>query len=189
MGLFDENEKMDNLDDEVIEASNKKNQKAVVCFDGWVRKDSTSYVLAKDGSLKVCPKSESYEVRLTSKKSVYNSTHISLEISSLSTYKDVHGLQRYKINRPSLPVIIVRNQEIPDTFIFDVPAGTKEVTFVSFREIPLTKLPKVKGNVKINYINRSTSVDVAKNEKININKWWNGDYESTIISGSKTTNK
>ena len=98
-------------------------------------------------------------------------------------------MQRYKINRPSLPVLIARNQEIPDTFIFDVPAGTKEVTFVSFRETPLTKLPKVKGNVKINYINRSTSVDVAKNEKININKWWNGDYESTIISGSKTTNK
>ena len=50
MGLFDENEKIDSLDNEVIETSNKKNQKAVACFGGWVKKDSTSYILSKDGS-------------------------------------------------------------------------------------------------------------------------------------------
>ena len=192
MGLFDENEKIETLDKEVIEACNQKNRQAVSIFEGWTSKDKMSYVMTKDGSLRSVPPSATYDLRLTSKRGVYNGYNaksISLEISSLSQYKDKDGLMHFKINRPSLPVVIRRDMEIPDCFIFDVPEGTKEVTFITFRAVPLAKLPKVKGNVKVNYINRNTCICIRPNEKINISKWWNGDYESVVINGNKVIKK
>lgn len=189
MGLFDENEKIETLDKEVIEACNQKNKNAAYIFEGWTSKDRMSYVMAKDGSLRSVPPSATYDLRLTSKSSVYNAKSITLEISSLSQYKDKDGLMHFKINRPSLPVVIRRDMEIPDCFIFDVPEGTKEVTFITFRAVPLAKLPKVKGNVKVNYINRNTCICIRPNEKINVSKWWNGDYESVVINGNKVIKK
>lgn len=193
MGIFDDEvNKLKDLDETVIKSCNEKNAKCIHMFEGWVRRDSVSYVIAKDGSLKPCPKSSTYEVGLHVAGDLFsnhNSTIITIESSSLSSYKDKTGLQRFKINRPSLPVIITRKLEIPDTFMFDVPEGTKEVTFLSFFDRPLKTIPKVKGNVKVNYINRATAVHIKRNEKINVMKWWAGCYERTFIDGSKVVKK
>ena len=62
--------------------------------------------------------------------------------------------------------------------MLDVPKGTKEVTIISILSKPLEKLPKIKGNVKVTYINRAPHIKLRKGEKISITKWWDGYYEN-----------
>ena len=184
MSVFDEGLIEVAMDKEAIKRANAKNTKYANCIEGWVGHEEMMFTLMKGSGMRDIHRTEratAYPVIIRSRREVMNRVSFPFEISTLSKFTDRDGLFRYKINIPSLPVIIRSVSEAPDCFILDVPTGTKEVTFVSFFDKPLKKLPKVRGNVKITYINRSLWVDLKKREKINIEKWWRGEYENRNI--------
>lgn len=184
MSVFDEDLVEVAMDKEVIKNANAKNAKYASCIDGWVGHEEMMFTLMKGSGMRDIRRVErttTYHIVIRSRREVLNKVSFPFEISTLSRFSDQDGLFRFKINIPSLPVVIRNESEAPDCFVLDVPAGTKEVTFVSFFDKPLKKLPKVRGNVKITYINRPLKVNLKKGEKINVTKWWRGDYENRNI--------
>lgn len=184
MSVFDEDLVEVTMDKEVIRNANAKNARYASNIDGWVGHEEMMFTLMKGSGMRDIRRVErttTYHIVIRSRREVMNKVSFPFEISTLSRFSDQDGLFRFKINIPSLPVVIRNESEVPDCFILDVPAGTKEVTFVSFFDKPLKKLPKVRGNVKITYINRPLKVNLKKGEKINITKWWRGEYENRNI--------
>lgn len=184
MSVFDEDLVEVAMDKEVIKNANAKNANYAGCIDGWVGHEEMMFTLMKGSGMRNIRRVErttTHHVVIRSRRGVMNKVSFPFEISTLSRFSDENGLFRFKINIPSLPVIITSETEVPDCFVLDVPAGTKEVTFVSFFNKPLEKLPKVRGNVKITYINRPLRVNLKKGEKINVMKWWRGEYENRNI--------
>lgn len=184
MSVFDEDLVEVAMDKEVIKNANAKNANYASCIDGWVGHEEMMFTLMKGSGMRDIRRVErttTYHIVIRSRREVLNKVSFPFEISTLSRFSDQDGLFRFKINIPSLPVVIRNESEAPDCFVLEVPAGTKEVTFVSFFDKPLKKLPKVRGNVKITYINRPLKVNLKKGEKINITKWWRGEYENRNI--------
>ena len=184
MSVFDEDLIEVSMDKEVIKRANAKNQDYADCIEGWVGHNEMMFTLIKGSGMRDIRRTQRatiYPVVIRSRREVMNRASFPFEISTLSKFTDRDGLFRYKINIPSLPVIIRNGSDSPDCFILDVPTGTKEVTFVSFFDKPLKTLPKVRGSVKITYINRPLIVNLKKGEKINIEKWWRGEYENRNI--------
>lgn len=184
MSVFDEDLVEVAMDKEVIKNANAKNANYANCIDGWVGHEEMMFTLMKGSGMRDIRRVErttTYHIVIRSRRELLNKVSFPFEISTLSRFSDHDGLFRYKINIPSLPVVIRSESEAPDCFVLEVPAGTKEVTFVSFFDKPLKKLPKVRGNVKITYINRPLKVNLKKGEKINVMKWWRGEYENRNI--------
>ena len=184
MSVFDEDLIEVSMDKEVIKNTNIKNTKYAKCIEGWVGREEMMFTLMKGSGMRDIRRVErttTYHIVIRSRREVTNKVSFPFEISTLSSFYDQNGLFRFKINIPSLPVVIGHEIDAPDCFMFDVPAGTKEVIFVSFFDKPLKKLPKVRGDVKITYINRPLKVNLKKGEKINIEKWWRGEYENRNI--------
>lgn len=184
MSVFDEDLVEVTMDKEVIKNANAKNANYANCIEGWVGHEEMMFTLMKGSGMRDIRRVErttTYHIVIRSRREAMNRVSFPFETSTLSKFSDRDGLVRFKINIPSLPVVIRGISEASDCFIFDVPAGTKEVTFVSFFDKPLKKLPKVRGNVKITYINRPLKVNLKKGEKINIMKWWRGEYENRNI--------
>lgn len=184
MSVFDEDLVEVAMDKEVIKNANVKNAKYANCIDGWMGHEEMMFTLMKGSGMREIRRVERstiHYILIRQRREVLNTVSFPLEISTLSRFSDQNGLWRFKINIPSLPVVIISESEAPDCFVLDVPAGTKEVTFVSFFDKPLKKLPKIRGNVKITYINRPLKVNLKKGEKINIMKWWRGEYENRNI--------
>lgn len=184
MSVFDEDLVEVTMDKEVIKNANAKNASYANCIDGWVGHEEMMFTLMKGSGMRDIRRVErttTHHIVIRSRREIMNKVSFPFEISTLSRFSDQDGLFRFKINIPSLPVVIRGESEAPDCFIFDVPAGTKEITFVSFFDKPLKKLPKVRGNVKITYINRPLKVNLKKGEKINVMKWWRGEYENRNI--------
>jgi len=184
MSVFDEDLVEVAMDKEVIKNANAKNASYASSIDGWVGHEEMMFTLMKGSGMRDIRRVErttTHHIVIRSRREVMNKVSFPFEISTLSRFSDQDGLFRFKINIPSLPVVIRSESEAPDCFIFDVPAGTKEITFVSFFDKPLKKLPKVRGNVKITYINRPLKVNLKKGEKINVTKWWRGEYENRNI--------
>lgn len=184
MSVFDEDLVEVAMDKEVIKNANAKNASYANCIDGWVGHEEMMFTLMKGSGMRDIRRVErttTHHIVIRSRREIMNKVSFPFEISTLSRFSDQDGLFRFKINIPSLPVVIRGESEAPDCFIFDVPAGTKEITFVSFFDKPLKKLPKVRGNVKITYINRPLKVNLKKGEKINVTKWWRGEYENRNI--------
>ena len=184
MSVFDEDLVEVSMDKEVIKNANAKNAKYTNCIEGWVGHEEMMFTLMKGSGMRDIRRVEratTYHIVIRSRREVMNKVSFPFEISTLSKFFDRDGLVRFKINIPSLPVVIRSGADIPDCFILDVPAGTKEITFVSFFYYLFKKLPKVRGDVKITYINRPLTVNLKKGEKINIEKWWRGEYENRNI--------
>lgn len=184
MSVFDEDLVEVAMDKVSIMTANAKNANYASCIDGWVGHEEMMFTLMKGSGMRNIRRVErttTYHIVIRSRREVMNKVSFPFEISTLSRFSDENGLFRFKINIPSLPVVIRSGSEVPDCFIFDVPTGTKEITFVSFLDKPLEKLPKVRGNVKITYINRPLKVNLKKGENINIMKWWRGEYENRNI--------
>lgn len=184
MSVFDEDLIEVAMDKEVIKNTNIKNTKYAKCIEGWVGREEMMFTLMKGSGMRDIRRVErttTYHIVIRSRREIMNKVSFPFEISTLSKFSNQDGLFRFKINIPSLPVVICSAMDVPDCFIFDVPAGTKEVTFVSFFDKPLKKLPKVRGDVKITYINRPLIINLKKGEKINIMKWWRGEYENRNI--------
>lgn len=178
MGIFDEDLVVISMDKEVIKQANFKNGVYYNNIAGFTSSQNQVFSINKDHRLKMIPKTSTVDI-VISEKHGPGGKRFSLQVSTMTKYRDENGLDIYKIMDPSSPVFILsETKDIPDCFILDVPKGTKEVTFVSCFDKPLTKLPKVKGNVKITYINRSRKIALKKGEKINISKWWDGYYEN-----------
>lgn len=184
MSVFDEDLIEVSMDKEVIKNTNDKNANYARCMAGWVGHEEMMFTLMKGNGMRGIrrvERSSIYHVIIRSIQKIMYRVSFPFEISTVSRFSDQNGLVRFKINIPSLPVVINSDIDVPDCFIFDVPAGTKEVIFVSFFDKPLKKLPKVRGDVKITYINRPLKVNLKKGEKINIEKWWRGEYENRNI--------
>lgn len=184
MSVFDEGLVEASMDEEVIKNANAKNARYANCIEGWVGHKEMTFTLMKGSGMRDIhrvERSTTYRVVIRSRRELMNRVDFPLEISTLSKFFDRDGLVRFKINIPSLPIVIRSRADVPDCFILDVPTETKEITFVSFFDKPLKKLPKVRGDVKITYINRPLEVDLKKGEKINIMKWWRGEYENRNI--------
>lgn len=177
MGIFDEDNVISSMDKEVINATNIKNNSYHRCIYGWLDPVEPSFSCDKSGELKMTHKSTYTRITIHT-NSIRKAITFNLEISPMCRYEDKSGRMVYKILNPRHPVFINSSGEAPDCFILEVPKDTKEVTFISCLPKPLKKLPKVKGNVKVTYINRETYIKLKNGEKISISKWWNGHYEN-----------
>ena len=180
MGIFDEDLVVNSMDKKVVERSNRVNFEYAQSISGvGLRNNTQSYAIDKRGKMKLC--NAYFDKSITLRSADYRtSVTFNLKVSCISRFTDKsNGLDIYKIMDPTLPVIIERSSsKAPDCFMLDVPKGTKEVTIISILSKPLEKLPKIKGNVKVTYINRVPNIKLRKGEKISITKWWEGYYEN-----------
>lgn len=180
MGIFDEDNVISSMDKKVVERANKFNHFYARVLSGFgLRTHTQTYSIDKRGKMKLCNDYFDKSITLRSVSDYRTSMTFNLKTSCISRFTDKsNGLDIYKIMDPTLPVIIEQSSEVPDCFILDVPKGTKEVTIISILSRPLEKLPKIKGNVKVTYINRAPNIKLRKGEKISITKWWDGYYEN-----------
>ena len=180
MGVFDEDLVIDSMDKEVVTRTNRVNYDYTRALAGvGIRNHVPVYSIDKRGKMKLCNAYFDKSIILRSLTDYRTNVTFSLKASCISRFTDKsNGLDIYKIMDPTLPVIIEQPFNVPDCFMLDVPKGTKEVTFISILQKPLEKLPKIKGNVKVTYINRVPNIRLKKGEKISINKWWDGYYEN-----------
>lgn len=180
MGVFDEDLVVESMDKEVVKRTNRVNQdyaRALVGVD--IRTHVPVYSIDKRGKMKLCNAYFDKSITLRSVSDYRTNVMFSLKVSCINRFTDKsNGLDIYKIMDPTLPVIIEQPFNVPDCFMLDVPKGTKEVTIISILSKPLEKLPKIKGNVKVTYINRVPNIKLRKGEKISITKWWEGYYEN-----------
>lgn len=180
MGVFDEDLVIESMDKEVVARTNRINYDYTRALAGvGIRNHVPVYSIDKRGKMKLCNAYFDKSITLRSASDYRTSVIFSLKVSCISRFTDKsNGLDIYKIMDPTLPVIIDQSFKVPDCFMLDVPKGTKEVTIISILSKPLEKLPKIKGNVKVTYINRVPNIRLRKGEKISINKWWDGYYEN-----------
>lgn len=180
MGIFDEDLVVNSMDKKVVERSNRVNFDYAQSLSGvGLRNNTQSYAIDKRGKMKLCNAYFDKSITLRSVSDYRTNVMFSLKVSCISRFTDKsNGLDIYKIMDPTLPVIIEQPFNVPDCFMLDVPKGTKEVTIISILSKPLEKLPKIKGNVKVTYINRVPNIKLRKGEKISITKWWEGYYEN-----------
>lgn len=181
MGVFDEDLVIESMDKKVVERTNRVNYDYSQSLSGvGLRNRIQIYSIDKRGKMKLCNAYFDKSITLRSASDYRTSVTFNLKVSCISRFTDKsNGLDIYKIMDPTLPVIIERSSsKTPDCFMLDVPKGTKEVTIISILSKPLEKLPKIKGNVKVTYINRAPNVKLRKGEKISITKWWDGYYEN-----------
>ena len=180
MGVFDEDLVIESMDKEVVKRTNRVNHDYSRSLSGvGLRSHIQVYSIDKRNKLKLC--NAYFDKSITVRSTIDYRTNITfnLKASCISKFTDKSsGLDIYKIMDPTLPVIVERPSPAPDCFMLDVPKGTKEVTIISILQKPLEKLPKIKGNVKVTYINRAPNVKLRKGEKISITKWWDGYYEN-----------
>lgn len=181
MGIFDEDLVVNSMDKEVVARTNRVNFDYAQSLSGvGLRSNTQVYAIDKRGKMKLCNACFDKPITLRSASDYRTSQTFDLKVSRISRFTDKsNGLDIYKIMDPTLPIIIERSSfKVPDCFMLDVPKGTKEVTIISILPKPLEKLPKIKGNVKVTYINRTPSIKLRKGEKISITKWWDGYYEN-----------
>ena len=180
MGVFDEDLIVDSMDKAVVARTNRVNYDYSRALSGvGIRNHLSVYSIDKRGKIKLCNSYFDKSITLRSLTDYRTNVTFSLKVSCISRFTDKsNGLDIYKIMDPTLPVIIEQSYKIPDCFMLDVPKGTKEVTIISILSKPLEKLPKIKGNVKVTYINRVPNIKLKKGEKISITKWWDGYYEN-----------
>ena len=180
MGVFDEDLVVESMDKEVVKRTNRVNYDYSRSLSGvGLRSHVQVYSIDKRNKMKLCNAYFDKSIVLRSVSDYRTSTTFNLKASCISRFTDKSsGLDIYKIMDPTLPVIIEQPFNVPDCFMLDVPKGTKEVTIISILSRPLEKLPKIKGNVKVTYINRVPNVKLRKGEKISITKWWDGYYEN-----------
>lgn len=180
MGVFDEDLVVESMDKEVVKRTNRVNQDYARALAGvGIRTHAPVYSIDKRGKMKLCNAYFDKSITLRSVTDYRTNVMFSLKVSCISRFTDKsNGLDIYKIMDPTLPVVIEQSFKTPDCFMLDVPKGTKEVTIISILQKPLEKLPKIKGNVKVTYINRTPIIKLRKGEKISITKWWDGYYEN-----------
>lgn len=180
MGVFDEDLVIESMDKEVVARTNRVNYDYTRALSGvGIRNHMQVYSIDKRGKMKLCNAYFDKSITIRSLSDYRTNMTFSLKVSCISRFTDKsNGLDIYKIMDPTLPVIIEQPFNVPDCFMLDVPKGTKEVTIISILSKPLEKLPKIKGNVKVTYINRAPNVKLRKGEKISITKWWDGYYEN-----------
>lgn len=180
MGVFDEDLVIESMDKEVVARTNRVNYDYTRALAGvGLRNHVHAYSIDKRGKMKLCNAYFDKSITLRAVSDYRTSVTFNLKASCISRFTDKSsGLDIYKIMDPILPVIIEQPFNVPDCFMLDVPKGTKEVTIISILSRPLEKLPKIKGNVKVTYINRVPNVKLRKGEKISITKWWDGYYEN-----------
>ena len=180
MGVFDEDLVIESMDKKVVERTNRVNLDYARALSGFgPRSNVQVYSIDKRGKMKLCNAYFNKSITLRSASDYRTSITFNLKVSCISRFTDKsNGLDIYKIMDPTLPVVIEQPFNVPDCFMLDVPKGTKEVTIISILQKPLEKLPKIKGNVKVTYINRVPNVKLRKGEKISITKWWDGYYEN-----------
>ena len=180
MGIFDEDLVVNSMDKEVVARTNRVNFDYTQSLSGvGLRSNTQVYAIDKRGKMKLCNTYFNKSITLRSTSDYRTSETFDLKVSRISRFTDKsNGLDIYKIIDPILPIIIEQSFKVPDCFMLDVPKGTKEVTIISILSKPLEKLPKIKGNVKVTYINRAPNIKLRKGEKISITKWWDGYYEN-----------
>lgn len=180
MGVFDEDLVVESMDKEVVARTNRVNHDYSRALSGvGLRNNTPVYSIDKRGKMKLCNAYFDKSITLRGAYDYRNVVTFNLKASCISRFTDKsNGLDIYKIIDPTLPIIIEQSFKVPDCFMLDVPKGTKEVTIISILSKPLEKLPKIKGNVKVTYINRAPHIKLRKGEKISITKWWDGYYEN-----------
>ena len=180
MGIFDEDLVVNSMDKEVVARTNRVNHDYSRALTGvGLRNNTPVYSIDKRGKMKLCNAYLDKSITLRGAYDYKNVATFNLKVSCISKFTDKsNGLDIYKIMDPTLPVISEQSFNVPDCFMLDVPKGTKEVTIISILSKPLEKLPKIKGNVKVTYINRVPHIKLRKGEKISITKWWDGYYEN-----------
>lgn len=180
MGIFDEDLVVESMDKKVVKRTNRVNYDYARALSGvGLRNHTQVYSIDKRGKMKLRNAYFDKSITLRSVSDFRTSVTFSLKVSCISRFTDKsNGVDIYKIMDPTLPIIIEQSFKVPDCFMLDVPKGTKEVTIISILSKPLEKLPKIKGNVKVTYINRAPNIKLRKGEKISITKWWDGYYEN-----------
>lgn len=187
---------------EVIELGNKTNQKYMRYFEGWVNGSShrdpfsaaiSEFYYVLDGVGNQIKRKRDhfpyeFEIRHFVGDHMSSDIPVTVAISTLSTYKDKNGIYRYKINNPKFPIFIKRKINTNrrsrisyddtlcrndwESFTLDVPAGTKEVTFLMIDTSPSIMPPKVNGDVKVNIIRKSSIIKTKTTTQDAVKMWF-----------------